>query len=247
MVHKYAIMSDVHANPMALEAALADARAEGCDKFILVGDVVGYGYEDKLAVDLVRDNFDVVVRGNHEECSDFDETLSDDVVAWLSMLPARHCEGDFCCLHGHAYDPSGIDGVTACTLDNGAVITGTNPEVGGVRLTFCGHTHHAVILERGRDGSLKSRFCDSSGAGLLTAPESVSVDMEDANYIVNCGSVGHPRTVPASTYAIYDCQKKRITIRSLPFDFGRYIDGFVSRGIEIPFVVLEWARMGNAV
>ena len=28
---RYAVMSDVHANPQALERALADARAQGCE------------------------------------------------------------------------------------------------------------------------------------------------------------------------------------------------------------------------
>jgi len=111
MAHKYAIMSDVHANPVALEAALSDARAEGCDKFILAGDVVGYGYEDKLAVELVREDFDVVISGNHEASGDFDETLSDDDIAWLSSLPVRHCEGDFCCLHGHG---ASVYGAAVC-------------------------------------------------------------------------------------------------------------------------------------
>lgn len=247
-VNKYAIMSDVHANPVALEVALADARSLGCDKFILAGDVVGYGYDDKSVVDLVRENFDVVVSGNHEESGDFDGTLGVEEAAWLSTLPVRHYEEDFCCLHGHAYEQSGSDGVMACMPDDDAVITGTNPEVRGVRLTLCGHTHHAVIWERRPNGLLKTRFCDSTGARLLTSPESVSVGMEEgASYIVNCGSVGYPRSIPASTYAIYDCQKKRVTIRRLPFDFGRYVDGFVSRGLELPFTVLRFARMDNAV
>ena len=63
---KYAIMSDVHANPKALETALSDARAAGCDKFILLGDVTGYGYDPKKTLELVRANFDVVLMGNHD-------------------------------------------------------------------------------------------------------------------------------------------------------------------------------------
>ena len=39
----YAVMSDVHANPQALARALADAREQGAEKFICLGDVVGYG------------------------------------------------------------------------------------------------------------------------------------------------------------------------------------------------------------
>ena len=47
---KYAIMSDVHANPKALETALSDARRLGCGKFILLGDVTGYGYDPKATL-----------------------------------------------------------------------------------------------------------------------------------------------------------------------------------------------------
>ena len=63
---KYAIMSDAHANPQALETALADARAAKCGKFILLGDVTGYGYDPKRTLELVRENFDVVLMGNHD-------------------------------------------------------------------------------------------------------------------------------------------------------------------------------------
>lgn len=44
---KYAILSDVHANPAALKTALADARALGCEKFVMLGDITGYGYNSK--------------------------------------------------------------------------------------------------------------------------------------------------------------------------------------------------------
>ena len=46
---KYAIMSDVHANPAVLETALADARALGCEKFVMLGDITGYGYDANRA------------------------------------------------------------------------------------------------------------------------------------------------------------------------------------------------------
>ena len=42
---KYAIMSDAHANPQVLETALADAHAQGCERFVFAGDVTGYGYD----------------------------------------------------------------------------------------------------------------------------------------------------------------------------------------------------------
>ena len=40
---KYAIISDVHANPTALERVLEDSARYGVEKVICAGDVVGYG------------------------------------------------------------------------------------------------------------------------------------------------------------------------------------------------------------
>ena len=38
----FAIIGDIHANLDALEAVLADCRAEGVTDFLCTGDVVGY-------------------------------------------------------------------------------------------------------------------------------------------------------------------------------------------------------------
>ena len=59
-------MSDAHANPLALETALADARSLGCEKLVFAGDMTGYGYDARAALGLVRENFDVVLLGNHD-------------------------------------------------------------------------------------------------------------------------------------------------------------------------------------
>ena len=86
---KYAIMSDVHANPAALEKALKDARAVGCEKFILLGDITGYGYDPKRALELVRENFDVVLMGNHDS-------------ACLGLEPEWEVGGSLCSVAGKA-------------------------------------------------------------------------------------------------------------------------------------------------
>ena len=40
---KYAVMSDVHVNPVALAKAVDDARTCGVEAFVCLGDIVGYG------------------------------------------------------------------------------------------------------------------------------------------------------------------------------------------------------------
>ena len=38
---KYAVISDIHANPAALRAALDDAKKQGCNRIVCLGDVTG--------------------------------------------------------------------------------------------------------------------------------------------------------------------------------------------------------------
>ncbi len=48
-----AIISDLHGNIPALEVALEDARARGVQRFICLGDVVGYGSRPRACLDLI--------------------------------------------------------------------------------------------------------------------------------------------------------------------------------------------------
>lgn len=48
-----ALISDLHSNLPALTTALADARARGAERFVCLGDMVGYGAEPRPVLDLV--------------------------------------------------------------------------------------------------------------------------------------------------------------------------------------------------
>lgn len=78
---KTAIISDLHGNMPAIEAAVADARARGARRFACCGDVVGYGAQPREALDVVmrlcvpgarhEDGEELedglCLKGNHEE------------------------------------------------------------------------------------------------------------------------------------------------------------------------------------
>ena len=63
---RYAILSDVHATPTALEKVVADARSYGIEEFICLGDIVGYGPLPSEAVSAVRSIAHIVLAGNHD-------------------------------------------------------------------------------------------------------------------------------------------------------------------------------------
>ena len=65
---RYAILSDIHGNRPALEAVLADARRQGFDTALLLGDVVGYGAEPGACIALLGAlDLAGAVRGNHDK------------------------------------------------------------------------------------------------------------------------------------------------------------------------------------
>ena len=74
---KYAIISDIHANPTAFKAVLADARRQKADRIVCLGDVTGYGYDAVESYMLAKENCDVWLLGNHDAaCAGVDaETL----------------------------------------------------------------------------------------------------------------------------------------------------------------------------
>jgi predicted phosphodiesterase len=61
---RIAVVSDVHGNVSALQAALADIEARGITRVVNLGDVVGKGPRNADAVKLARERCEVTVRGN---------------------------------------------------------------------------------------------------------------------------------------------------------------------------------------
>ena len=63
---RYLILSDIHANIVALESVLSDAQGE-YDEIVNCGDLVGYGAEPNEVVGWCRAHTPMVVRGNHDK------------------------------------------------------------------------------------------------------------------------------------------------------------------------------------
>jgi len=63
---RIAILSDIHANLAALEAVMAHAEANKVERYISLGDVVGYGPDPVECVDIVAARCDWSLLGNHD-------------------------------------------------------------------------------------------------------------------------------------------------------------------------------------
>jgi len=244
---RYAVMSDAHANPVALAEAVADARKRGCRRFIMLGDVTGYGYDVNETLKLVRENFDVVLMGNHDSaCIGLEpeyevvsnrnyrvdvrqrESLDEESREWLRTRPYLHTEGGMAFVHGDFTNPAAWNYVFS--VQDAVVEFFSRPE----RILFCGHTHHAAVWERSGCGAVRPRLFRHL-AQPAVRPDTRSIKLkEGSRYIVNVGSIGYSRIDRCSTYAIYDSDADRIAIRRFPVDFVAYAAALDNAGISQP-------------
>ncbi len=244
---KYAVMSDIHANPGALQTALEDAREQGCDAFILLGDITGYGYDVKSALKIAREAFDVVLMGNHDSAcvgleppletlmiASYDQdreqrqALTADEVDWLRKCPYTHTIADAAFAHGDFTRPKAWNYILGC---EDAV---RNFLATDARLMFCGHTHHVAIWEQTEDALFrpKGELCFRKPARY---PETRQFTPKEASrYIINVGSVGYPRKDYCITYGIWDEATDIVAIRRLPFDFIEYIASLYKNKVAFP-------------
>lgn len=72
---KIAIISDIHGNLEALKAVLEDTKRKGVEKIFCLGDIVAKGSHAKECIELVKQNCEIVVRGNCDR--HFSEPLSE--------------------------------------------------------------------------------------------------------------------------------------------------------------------------
>ena len=240
-------MSDVHANPAALEVALRDAQRRGCGRYLMLGDTTGYGYDVKTTLFLVKSRFNVVLMGNHDSAClglepgfqalfnphyDIDreqrEELTAAEVAWLRALPYKYEENDFVCVHSDIVNPRSWGYIFG--MEDAARNFFHFTE----RILFCGHSHHAAVWELSKGGTLQERLPERLSRIIVKA-ETVSLKLtKGSRYIVNVGSVGNPRNDICSVYCIYDDETQRVTWRRLPFDFVNYIKNMHAKGLDIP-------------
>ena len=242
----YAIMSDIHANPSALEKVLVDAKEQGAEKVICLGDVVGYGPDPVEAVSLCRESCDVVLMGNHDAAvAGLTRTdnfiafaqdgvrrhvaeLSVDDIAWLRTLPYRYSGRSFLGVHGTLWCPERFfymyDADQICHAFEQLVQRKRS-------LLFVGHTHQACAFACTAEKRIK----------MLSAERGFKMEPK-AKYIVNVGSVGYPRADLDITYVLYDTGSRQVTYRHLPFDFARYVARLEAKHVALPLWLADHMR-----
>lgn len=200
------IISDIHANIIALEAVLADAAPY--DRVWCLGDVVGYGPDPNQCIERVKALPGLkCVKGNHDAAilgeidirafnSDaraslewLDTQLSPENKQWLAELEELLVFDDITLVHGSPRNP-----VWEYVMD--LSIARANMAAFETEICLVGHTHIPCIyrVDGETPGSTQLYFFPPNDPFTL-----------DRKCIVNPGSVGQPRDYnPLASYLIFD-------------------------------------------
>lgn len=219
---KFAIISDIHANLEALEAVWADALRLGAERFICLGDAVGYGPDPQAVVEKLALSHTLTVRGNHEQAI-FDEPLlarmshearvtlrhtskiiSPATRLWMSTLPKSHTEFGTRFVHG-APPQSVLRYFTQCSGRELTRRFSLYPET----VCFTGHTHIQTV-SREHNGKILSSL-------LFEGRHQLSPNFR---YVIGVGSVGQPRGDDGkdAEYVLWSPENNEIQARRVPYD-----------------------------
>jgi len=221
-----ALIADVHANALALEAVLRACGDRDVGAIWCAGDLVGYNAMPRETIALVRRKGIATVHGNHDlmvggrlPARDLGpraqrtvewtrQELDPGDVAWLNQLPALLRFGDHViCVHATLGDANARIETDDEWRAQAEQLRAANP---ATRLCICGHTHKSGATYVAPDGRVRR----DSG-------RRVSLDGEGI-WFVNPGSVGEPRDGdPRAAYAILDWPPRHVAFRRARYDRAR--------------------------
>jgi diadenosine tetraphosphatase ApaH/serine/threonine PP2A family protein phosphatase len=218
-----ALLADIHGNREALTACLADAERTGAERYVFLGDLVGYGADPVWVVDRVADMVEagaVAVLGNHDAAAlsprESMNAVAAAAIAWtrtrlnaahrafLAQLRLTVDDGDRLYVHASASAPD--TWIYVMSAREAFQSFRATPH----RLTFCGHTHFpALFNESVRTLPQHHVPVDGSPIPLLG----------QRRWLAVLGAVGQPRDKnPAACYGLFDAESSRLTYLRVPYD-----------------------------
>lgn len=237
---KYGVISDIHSNLEALESVIKVCKEEGVERYLCVGDIVGYAANPSECLKITLDLGGAIVAGNHDWgvsgkfSLEYFSPLAKEAVEWtmdrlsrqeigfVGELPLAHREENFTLVHGTLYNPEDF-----YYLDDSSKALSTFAVLDS-EICFVGHTHRPRIFieESGHLvlGDLFSSWLNGIPLELRT--------VDSRRYIINIGSVGQPRDGDSrASFVIYDTEQKTVLLKRVPYDFKTTQDKILKAGL----------------
>lgn len=235
---RLAVFSDVHANLEALDAVLADSVAQGVDRHVCLGDVVGYGANPNQCIErLLALPHCACILGNHDAAAMgmpgsmkrearyaihwTRKVLSPESMEFLREMQDVITWGELLFCHSNPYRPRRWYYVSEKTYIASSFARSK------AKILFVGHTHVPVAITR------QNFFC----VYIRSPQHRVTVPVAELNrQIFNCGSVGQPRDGdPRASYLVYDDERHQVEFYRVAYDYRLAAEKILASGLPEPF------------
>lgn len=239
---KYGILGDIHANLEALTAVLDDMKKAGVQKFISVGDIVGYGANPEECLQTVRKLGATIVAGNHDQAvcgilsTDLFNSYARSAVIWtqkninkesdefLKSLPYTVDVDGISVSHSSFYAPESYDYIQT-SYDAHLSFHCQKTQIG-----FIGHSHIPIVFLKRKNVSFHQA-------------QKVSVS-EAEKVLVNVGAIGQPRDEnPDSVCCIYDSETGEVLLKRIKYDVQGAMKKIKAAGL--PEILAERLKYGR--
>jgi len=233
----FAIISDIHANIEALDAVLNKCKKLKVEKYICLGDIVGYNASPVECIDKLRTlNPVIIVKGNHDEYIGGNipvgeinrfakravlwsiSLLNKDDKKWLMNLPLKfiNAREGFSAVHATLDSPESWKYL----LDVNDSTSSFNYQL--TQLCFSGHTHLPRMFIKENSGQEIRYEIKRVSAWEQFPPDNGEITFKlekGEKYLVNVGSIGQPRDGDIrASFVIYDSKQKLIKRYAVPYD-----------------------------
>jgi diadenosine tetraphosphatase ApaH/serine/threonine PP2A family protein phosphatase len=221
-VMRIALLSDIHANREAFAACLAHAESAGADRYVFLGDYVGYGADPGWAIDTVKAYVErgaVAVLGNHDAAIGVPRrmnTSAEIALEWtrtrldcsqrefLARLPLCIEEDECLYVHANAWAPHRWGYILGPTEARRSL------QATARRLSFCGHVHVPQLYHIALYAEIE--------AVAPVAGKVIPLSLQH-RWLAVLGSVGQPRDgVPEAAYALFDTERSELLFLRVPYD-----------------------------
>jgi len=215
---KYAVFGDIHGNWEALSTVLQKCDELGVEKYLCIGDIVGYNADPGKCLEKIRSlPLAGVVMGNHDEqASDDTELVGFNPQAAAAIEWTRHQltpeQREYLGKLRLSIQIGKITIVHA-TLDSprrwGYIFdkhsAGASFSYQFSQICFCGHSHVPMAFEK---------------FGTIMGGKYEQIKVQPGHkYLVNVGSVGQPRDGDwRSAFVVYDTDESLISLHRVEYD-----------------------------
>ena len=225
---RYLVLTDIHANLEALDTCLADARARGYDRALVLGDIVGYAANPNEVIERVQGLAPAaIVRGNHdkvacgiEEADGFNLVARSAAVWTLGALTSEHRSWLAALPEGPILVDSLVEICHGSPFDEDVYIFDQLDAIRALdasRRPLClfGHTHSPTGFEQSPKAATVNTI------ELYHSSEITLILRDGLKYLLNPGSVGQPRDGdPRAAYAIVDSDRRQVELFRLGYPIG---------------------------